>query len=1782
MLISKTGDQESDTTDAGKPDYAPEPCAVGTIQGDYLVFNMPGGEGHGRSITGPTDQDIRTNGVGLRNVYQIIAIDAADPDANIWDFDEETDTTNSGYISLRIQIRRGHTYHILILGGYQGPESLGSDGTTQDKVLLTAGYSKTMITESASELSVSMYSLVPDIRFEGVNKDDATDTEVMEPDVGPAIQLTSSYNWQVIFSLSGNYGDPLQPLKTAEAVTGNWSDGTRVSLNSGSINYWSTKTLTGVSKPIGNSTDGRSFSLYISEDGEAENYFTQGETGYVYFDLCVSPFGYGAGYFGVAAGGNDKYHDKKNFIKNPANLPKWHIRNGLNFLPQDSDTWFGALSGEHADGNRKGALPLVIADPTHGGQIGGVYPLNVLSMKDSSGHLLVTGSPLVSWAYNPKTKEFNAPDAGWGATPKPESINEVLGQALAWCKVNQSSGLQVDGKQYFTISLDARIVNGSSAFNTGGPTVIIEKPDYKLASALTFDEALNINLVGLNTEGNEVAAITLDGTVAPGTSIISIGGTNAMTLTLGDGIVIEGNINVKDSGTLILDSGTTVMNFGSYAHEAKVCGSTAAGVSLTGSSGKPASLVLKNGFIMGNKGGGVELNNFSTVLMSGGTITENYTAGSGAGLNITSTNGTQLYLSGGRISKNTAGTKGGGINIPVGSTSTFYMIGGVIAGDNTVQAGGTGNGASFAGGRINFTSPDGTTTIKAGVQGSGAGAIYYPDEGGIDHFLDGNAELQIAVRDSVQPGQAGIYWGWAQDNSLSSLKTELPEVSWVLQTSGAHQGEYRYFGAYPIAALPALSDGYDDAANLLTNALALCQAFKTNRADDIPGMGLTIVLDGDVSTGGGQIQIDGTYPSINMAGWKDGGDALVSLNSVGTLIEIQDGGDFKLRTGVSLVGIADNGGNNSPLVAVSGGSFQLLSGGTITGNDCTTSTNGGGGVLVYNSTGTGGTFTMDGGTISNCTVAGNNGGGLCVKGLGQAELKSGTISGCIVTNGMGGAVYVEQTNKTPALSLSGVNIAGNKADKGGGLALNNGGTVKFSAGTIGAADAASKDADANSADLGGGVYIKGAGSFTLSNTVAISYNTATTAGGGLYLDGVGDMTFVAGTLGYNTASGSTSNGGGVYINGGSGTVSFSGMMIGNNTAGGNGGGIYTTGAVNLDASTSASSIYSNNANLGGGLYVDGGAALQILGAGVTIQGNSAGIDGGGLYVLNGTVTHTHGTIQSNTATLGEGGGVFVDASQGSYTMEYDTATSVPLITGKTDTNPNTARIPDSAALNGTVVFPAKTYGVIGGEENDKDGGSQTSTDLSITVKNVAKGMQPDTYYWFYDNGVTYKSNTTADKLKIADIKGQAKTLAEAVDAVTPLFGTGDGKVGKEIVIGVPSTKNNSKTLADFKEAAGVDITLGDNSYELTIVPMGDGKALSSSDYAIIQCTDLTNSLITLNKGKLNLNGSLSLIGPSGTSFVSLVTVVGGTFTMNSGTIISGNTTRGNGGGLSLNGGTFTMNSGATISGNSSSANGGGVSIGGGTFTMNTGSKVTGNNTTGSGNGGGVSISNGTFTMNNGAVLSSNTSSASGGGVYMTEGTFNMNGGDKITKIESNNAKNGAGVYMTAGKFTMGTSKTDSLVVCSNTADSNGGGIYVSGGKFKMSGGLIYGNSASAGDGGGVYALGSGVFTFNGGYILGTWDDTGSNKKAIKFTSSNNKYGQSSYPINTAGTVEYSSYCANSPISHDGGGILFYYCYQGAWHSYAYGTDTSQLRNDMGIYSVTVGSGIDGSSYNLSQ
>ena len=240
--------------------------------------------------------------------------------------------------------------------------------------------------------------------------------------------------------------------------------------------------------------------------------------------------------------------------------------------------------------------------------------------------------------------------------------------------------------------------------------------------------------------------------------------------------------------------------------------------------------------------------------------------------------------------------------------------------------------------------------------------------------------------------------------------------------------------------------------------------------------------------------------------------------------------------------------NGHKITAADGMDAIYMTGGSFTLTDCK-----GVGTITHASSKTGrgvyvssGTFNMYGGSITGNKAqdAKGRGGGVYVySGSGTFNMYGGSITGNRAT-GDGGGVYKSGSNSS--FNMYGGSITGNTANSYGGGVYVDGGGFTMSGGTIGG----TKTGETNTATYGGGgVYAKA----TFEMTGGSITGNETNRGGGVYVTGKGSFTMSASADGQNipsiTGNNATENGGGVCV--GSGIFTVSGeVTVTDNTKGG--------------------------------------------------------------------------------------------------------------------------------------------------------------------------------------------------------------------------------------------------------------------------------------------------------------------------------------------------------------------------------------------------------------------------------------------------------------------------------------------------------------------------------------------------------------------------------------------------------------------------------------------------------
>ena len=724
---------------------------------------------------------------------------------------------------------------------------------------------------------------------------------------------------------------------------------------------------------------------------------------------------------------------------------------------------------------------------------------------------------------------------------------------------------------------------------------------------------------------------------------------------------------------------------------------------------------------------------------------------------------------------------------------------------------------------------------------------------------------------------------------------------------------------------------------------------------------------------------------------------------------------------------------------------------TLSNNSINNSNGSGGGIYYCGSANTANKLTINGCTI-NGNSAGYRGGGIIMHVNGTAYC-NGEIKGTtnIYGNSAKEAGGLALHDPNVACTLSAGTIYGNTASRnGGGVYISTNSTLTYSGGDIGKTGSGNENTATSN---GGGVYIQGNLVMSAGNIL----NNSADQGGGVYVPSTGTMTFNGGSIHDNSA---TTKGGGIYFNGSNFTMTgTTARSIYSNSAT-NGGGVYVSGT--FDASNTKLEIYSNTATYGGGIYSTGTLTLGGSVVGKSGGANTATSNGGGVYLESGTASISGGNVQYNTAVNGAG----IYMADGSITMSG----------GAIHHNAN-------ATNGGGVYIHDGSFTQSAGEIRNhtvstNGGGVYVASSGTFTLSGGKIGTSGNANIAERGAGVY-----TAGTLNIQGGNIQYNTM------------TGTAKLGAGVYIAGGTTTmnggaiNNNTTAID---GAGVYI----NSGTFAMSSGGTGEIYSNT------ATGNGGGVYAASGGTFNLNGGGVGKATSGNTTYYNQAVNGGgvyvasgsTFTMGSGSVIMYNTATADGAGLYL-ANNFTLAANRTINNNTANGNGGGIYVASGvTFTMNGGVIHTNtakkNANYGDGGAGVYTEANTTFSMSGGEIYHNTCTDGNhgcGGGV-LSNGTFNMSGGDigRGTAIGNSSNRNyadhGGGVFVHNGTFTM----SGTAQVHGNQA-GNGGGVYVNtNGSFVMNNGEIHYNLAQAGTqnnkGGGVYVVSGSTFTMNNGII----------------------------------------------------------------------------------------------------
>lgn len=259
--------------------------------------------------------------------------------------------------------------------------------------------------------------------------------------------------------------------------------------------------------------------------------------------------------------------------------------------------------------------------------------------------------------------------------------------------------------------------------------------------------------------------------------------------------------------------------------------------------------------------------------------------------------------------------------------------------------------------------------------------------------------------------------------------------------------------------------------------------------------------------------------------------------------------------------------------------------------------------------------------------------------------------GTIVLGGEQGELLIEKSVSINASAVSGVTIDANQNSRvmrtdnetsvtltnltlTGGSASGNGGAI-FGGEGVELTMVDSTATGNESGGFGGGLYVSGYESSVNIVNSEFSNNVTRNDGGAIYLyqSGGNTLTLTNSTVVNNVAT--RDEGGGIWSGGYDDVISLTDSVLMNNTAGTQGGGIYLNQGTLTLSNTSISGNSSTES--GGGIYGDDGPTITVLNS--TISGNSTAEQGGGIFAGAGSLSLTNSTVSGNTADR-QGGGIF--------------------------------------------------------------------------------------------------------------------------------------------------------------------------------------------------------------------------------------------------------------------------------------------------------------------------------------------------------------------------------------------------------------------------------------------------------------------------------------------------------------------------------------------------------------
>jgi CSLREA domain-containing protein len=800
-------------------------------------------------------------------------------------------------------------------------------------------------------------------------------------------------------------------------------------------------------------------------------------------------------------------------------------------------------------------------------------------------------------------------------------------------------------------------------------------------------------------------------------------------------------------------------------------------------------------------------------------------------------------------------------------------------------------------------------------------------------------------------------------------------------------------------------------------------------------------------------------------------------------------------------------------------SYTVIDGVTVSGNRAEDPKGDGGGLLNYD-----GVMLVTNSFIGPNNYAGDDGGGLNVRGGTQVTVTNSTIYSNSVASS-GGGIH----NDEGYLFLDGVSVTNNLdlgGTGGGGLRTNNGlSTVAFSI-------IHNSTFNGNRTGGQGGAILVYSGNLELVNSTIGPNNTAGAHGGGLSLNPDAALskslyvTITASAIISNSAGIGSKHAGGIYNNGGQ-------LVMVNSTIGGN---------------------HAGSSGSGGGLMSKNGSSspgsTRLLN--VTIAGNVAN-GGGGIHAPSGSFTATHTLLANNSVGQCSGGVIF----SAGYNLETGNSCAFNAAGDLVNTIPTLGSLQDNGGDTLTYALLAGSRGIDEGNPAgcvNFDGGP-----LTADQRGSPRPAGPRCDIGAYEaasTGATTTPGPTATPTATPTFTSTPTASATATATATPgptltpsntPLPTNTATVthtptqtptpgAGALIVSKTADTNDGACDSDCSLREAIRAANAASGADTIIVPAGTYilTRTGADDTAILGDLDITGDVTLQGAG-----ADTTIINANGIDRV--FHLLGAKVTMSGVTIRNGATTT-QGGGIHVNASAALTLTASSVLSNTASSGGGIYSAGGPVVVSDSAIGNPGNGNRATANGGGVAISSGKATLTNTSIIS-NTSANNGGGLYTTGAS--------------------AAVTLT------------SVSVLSNTTTStqgSGGGVYASNGSLTIINSLINGNRVTGTAGGGALRDSSGVnVTITDSTLAGNSTVTaGANGGAINHTSGrltiSNSFiglpGQGNSAALNGGGISASSGTSltitnsslvNNMAGDDGGGI-------DATNTIIYITDTSFLSN----------------------